>query len=192
VAEGGSTRIIRSVANKCERDYPGSNKKIYACDSFKGLPEKYENAEVGAFACEPPVIPGVELVIGYFNESLTPALAQKVGPIALASLDADLYSSTQCALRWLQPNLRTGSLLLFDEFIGEQESEKRALEDWMAESGMRAIKIADFMREPSGWGSTIDARTIYQIVEEKEIQLRRPNPSFPVRAARSLKRRLIG
>jgi hypothetical protein len=31
-----------------------------------------------------------------------------------------------CALTWLTPLLGTGSLLLFDEFLGEQESEKRA------------------------------------------------------------------
>src|SRR5262249_14591992 len=78
VAEGHSTRIIRRVLTQLERDQVGGrHKKIFACDSFKGLTEKFENAEVGTFACEPPIIPGVEIVEGYFQDSLTPELAQR-------------------------------------------------------------------------------------------------------------------
>lgn len=167
VAEGNSTRCIRRVLTELEKQQPaGSRKKIYACDSFRGLPEKFEKAEVGTFACDPPNIPGVELVIGYFDQSLTPELAEKVGPVSFASFDADLYSSTTCALRWITPLLHPGSLLLFDEFLGENESEKRAFEDWSKESGVRTIKIAELEREPSGWGSKLDRRVLYQVVGE--------------------------
>lgn len=175
VAEGGSTRLIRRVATECDKRYPPEAKKrIYACDSFEGLPEKYENAEVGTFATEPPVIPGVEIVKGYFEDSLTPALAGTVGSVALASLDADLYSSTRCALGWLTPLLHTGSLLLFDEFIGEKESEKRALEDWAAETGTKTFKLAEFVRDPSGWGSAPDRRTLYQVVGNDALVCNQP------------------
>jgi hypothetical protein len=160
VAEGHSTRILRRAASL-------SDKRVYACDSFKGLREKFENAEVGAFACEPPSIPGVEIVKGYFEESLTPELAARVGRVAFASLDADLYSSTICALRWLTPLLGTGSLLLFDEFLGEQESEKRAFEDWKKETGVRTVLVAEFLREPSGWGTTIDKRPLFQVIGDE-------------------------
>jgi hypothetical protein len=102
VAQGDSTRVLRRASAR-------SGKRVFACDSFKGLPERFENAEVGTFACEPPRIPGVEIVEGYFEESLTPQLAARVGRVALASLDADLYSSTLCALRWLTPLLGSGS-----------------------------------------------------------------------------------
>ena len=168
VAKGGSTRIIRRIATECEKRFP-DKKTIYACDSWKGLSEKFENAEVGTFAGEPPKIKGVNLVEGYFEDSLTDELAATVGPVAFASLDADLYSSTLCVLNWLTPLLSSGSLLLFDEFIGEKESEKRAFEDWSQTTGVQSLKIADFIREPSGWGSAVDRRALFQIIDKEAI-----------------------
>lgn len=100
VFEGASTRVLRHVLNRLEQVRARKvQKQIFACDSFEGLSEKFENLEVGTFACQPPNIQGVEVVEGYFEESLTPELARRVGKVAFASLDADLYSSTTCALR---------------------------------------------------------------------------------------------
>lgn len=178
VAEGRSTRTLRSALGH-------SGKRIFACDSFKGLPEKFENAAVGTFACEPPRIAGVEIVEGYFEDSLTNELAARVGRVAFASLDADLYSSTLCALRWLGPLLGTGSLLLFDEFLGEQESEKRAFEVWTQETGIRTIKLAEFLRDPSGWGDTIDRRVLFQVIGEETL------PESGESAKSSLRARLL-
>jgi hypothetical protein len=165
VAEGHSTRVIRRALTRHELLHPGRyRRRVYACDSFEGLPEKYERAEVGAFACEPPDIRGVQIVKGYYDDSLTPALAAEVGTVAFASLDADLYSSTMTALRWLTPLLGNGSLLLFDEYLGEQESEKRAHDDWAAETGTTTVKVAEFLREPSAWGDVADRRVLLQVV----------------------------
>ncbi len=157
VAHGDSTRILRRALGP-------SDKRIFACDSFQGLPEKFENLDVGAFACKPPKIEGVEIVEGLFEESLTPQLASRIGRVALASLDADLYSSTICALRWLTPVLGSGSLLLFDQFLGERESEKRAFEEWRSETGVKTIRIAEFLRQPSGGGTRMDQRMLFQVV----------------------------
>jgi hypothetical protein len=157
VAEGHATRILRRAS-------AGTKKRVFACDSFKGLKEKFENAEPGTFACKPPRIAGVEIVEGYFEDSLTPELAAKVGCVALASLDADLYSSTLCALKWLTSLLQPGSLLLFDEFLGEQESEKRAFDEWQRETGMPTMLVAEFLREPSGWGTKADKRSLFQVL----------------------------
>jgi hypothetical protein len=187
VANGGSTRVIRRVASQCERLYPAEAKKrIYACDSFEGLREKFENADVGTFKTKPPRIAGVEIVKGYFEDSLTAALAAKVGPVAFASLDADLFSSTLCALRWLTPLLRTGSLLLFDEFLGENESEKRAFEQWSAETGIRTILIADFLREPSGWSGKLERRPLFQVLGREELEPQTRIPSLRQRVDRTL------
>jgi predicted O-methyltransferase YrrM len=179
VADGGSTRVIARTAR-------GSGKKIFACDSFEGLPEAYENAAVGTFACDPPRIAGVEIVKGYFEDSLTDDLAKRVGRVAFASLDADLYSSTKCALHWLTPLLGSGSLLLFDEFLGENGAEKRAFEEWARECGVSVIRIGYFLREPSGWGSKIDARALYQVVANEPLA-RITKSSFKARAAKTLK-----
>jgi Macrocin-O-methyltransferase (TylF) len=140
-----------------------SPKTIFACDSFEGMPEKYENLEVGYFACKPPRIRGVEIVKGYFETSLTPELAQRVGRVALASLDADLFSSTLCALTWLTPLLGNGSLLLFDEYLGGDNAEKRAHEQWQEATGIRTEAVARFVREPAGFGETPDERVLFQV-----------------------------
>jgi hypothetical protein len=72
-----------------------------------------------------------------------------------------------CALKWLTPLLNTGSILVFDEFLGEKESEKRAFEDWARETGIHTVQVAEFLREPSGWGNKIDLRTVFQVVSKE-------------------------
>jgi hypothetical protein len=37
----------------------------------------------------------VRIVKGFFEQSLTPALADAVGPVSLAHFDADLFSATE-------------------------------------------------------------------------------------------------
>ena len=177
VWRGTSTRILRRTLTWCKlAEFGGPRKKIYACDSFEGLPEKYEKLNAGAFAlAHPPRIRGVRIVKGYFENTLTPKLAAEVKQVALASLDADLYSSTLCALRWLTPLLGTGSLLLFDQFLGENAAEKRAFEDWSRESGIRTVRVASFAREPAGLGNILEERALFQVVGTDRIN---PIPAF--------------
>ena len=139
VASGHSTRKIREVVSLLETEnFKGSPKAIFACDSFLGLPEKFENLGVGAFKQQsPPKIHGVEIVVGYFEDSLTSALRKKIGKVSFVHFDADLYSSTLCCLNWITPLLQPGTLLLFDEFYSEKESEKRALEEWSKSHGKK-------------------------------------------------------
>lgn len=176
VWRGSSTRILQRTLRQCQlAEFGGPHKRVYACDSFEGLPEKYEKLEPGVFKTKPPRLLGVKMVKGYFQDSLTPELAAKVKRVALASLDADLYSSTICVLRWLTPLLGTGSLLLFDQFLGDNGAERRAFEDWTRETGVKTVKIASFVREPAGLGPTLDERTLFQVVGKDEI-----NPIPPV------------
>lgn len=176
VYRGNSTRILRRTLSRCKRaEFGGPSKRIFACDSFEGLPEGYEKLKPGTFACEPPRIRGVRIVKGYFEDSLTPELAVEVKQVALASLDADLYSSTACVLKWLTPLLGTGSLLLFDEFLSDDCAEKRAFDEWTKESGIRTVKLASFAREPAGHGPIVDERALYQVVGKDTIH---PVPPF--------------
>ncbi|OMC12898.1 TylF/MycF/NovP-related O-methyltransferase [Mycobacterium sp. SP-6446] len=164
VASGTSTRTIVKTVRRIQRTGIGDPPKaVFACDSFEGMPEKYENLEVGAFACKPPRIRGAEIVKGYFETSLTPELAQRVGRVALASLDADLFSSTLCALTWLTPLLSGGSLLLFDEYLGGDNAEKRAHEQWQEATGVRTEEVFRFARDPAGFGETPDERVLFRV-----------------------------
>ena len=119
-----------------------------------------------------------------FEDSLTEQLAQEIGKISLAHLDADLYSSTLTALTWMTPLLQPGSVLLFDELIGEDPAEARALREWQRVSGVQLALLALFGREPSGKGGMSDRRAIFQVVGDK--QIRKSPPLFPVRLRRRL------
>jgi predicted O-methyltransferase YrrM len=165
VAEGASTRVLRGELRRLRRRQPEiGRRRLFACDSFRGLPEPFETLAAGTFACEPPRLRGVELVVGYFDDTLDDALARQVGRVALASLDADLESSTTCALRWLTPLLGRGSLLLFDEFDGDGGAERRAHENWGRETGVQTIKVAEFVRPTAGFGTESDRRVLFQVV----------------------------
>jgi predicted O-methyltransferase YrrM len=163
VAQGASTRALRSELRRLRRQQRSIRpRRLFACDSFHGLPEKFETLPAGTFACEPPRLRGVEFVVGYFGDTLDDALAHRVGRVALASLDADLESSTTCALRWLTPLLGEGSLLLFDEFDGDGGAERRAYERWTDETGLQSVKVAEFSRPTAGFGTPHDRRVLFR------------------------------
>jgi predicted O-methyltransferase YrrM len=164
VGQGASTRVLRSELRRLRRQHSKvGSRRLFACDSFRGLPEQFETLVAGTFACEPPRIRGVKFVVGYFADSLDDVLARRVGRVALASLDADLESSTLCALRWLTPLLDQGSLLLFDEFDGDGGAERRAYEVWSQESGVQTTKVAEFIRPTAGFGTESDRRVLFQV-----------------------------
>jgi hypothetical protein len=171
VASGASTREIKRSLRQYNRPFFArhGSKKLFALDSFEGLREKFENAEVGEFAGAVPNISGVNFVKGYFEDTCTDELRRRVGRVAFAHLDADLHSSTKFALHWLNPMLETGSLLLFDEFIGGDFAENRAFEEWQSESGTQVIRIAEFDRDPSGFGTVPDRRLLYQVIGKEQL-----------------------
>lgn len=190
--KGHSTRVIRDelwrtrVWERAQR-----RKRIFACDSFEGLTEDYEHLKAGTFATQVPKLRGVRIVKGFFEDSLTPELAAEVGGVSFAHFDADLYSATLKALNWLTPLLQPGSILLFDELLGEDPAEAQALVEWQKVSGTRLAMLALFGREPIGFGERevktggrTDRRGLFQVVGETE--LRRVPPLFPVRLRRRL------
>jgi predicted O-methyltransferase YrrM len=185
VWKGYSTRVIRDELWR-SGVWEGAQrrKRIYACDSFEGLPANYEHLSAGTFATPVPKLRGVRIVKGFFEDSLTPALAAEVGQVSLAHLDADLYPSTACALQWVTPLLHAGSLLLFDEFLGEDPAEERAFVEWAERTGTRTALIALFGREPSGKGDMTDRRALFQVVGGE--QIKKAPPLLPVRLRRRL------
>ena len=122
--------------------------RFFGFDSFRGLPEvtgvdATDEAVFyrGQFACsKAQVIANLEskgvdwdrtvLVEGYFDRSLTWVIRQKYGmrPAAVALIDCDLYSSTRDVLRFLAPLIRTGTVLMMDDwncFDGENARGQR-------------------------------------------------------------------
>jgi len=177
VYKGYSIRVMRDELWRT-RLYERSQwrKRIYACDSFDGLPDAYEHLPAGTFATPVPRMLGVRVVNGFFDRTLTPALATEVGQVSLAHLDADLYGSTVTALNWLTPLLGPGSVLLFDEFVGEDPAEARAFVEWTARTGLRTMLLAYFVREPSGKGGRTDRRALFQVVGDQQLTKAPPLP----------------
>jgi O-methyltransferase len=106
-------------------------------DTFEGLPEDWTHqAPKGTFSTG-GVLPDTSdsrarFLKGLFQQTLPPFLEQhRRGGTLVVHLDADLYSSTLFVLITLAPRLRSGDVLLFDEFCYPMH-EYRAFEDCMA------------------------------------------------------------
>ena len=102
-------------------------------DSFQGLPHYWiDGYEKGHFATSLPEFSDkrAELVVGLFDETL-PQFELPISDRILVNFDADLYTSIQCVLNRIGPDLRPRDLIYFDEFhLGEQ----RALSDYLSNS----------------------------------------------------------
>jgi hypothetical protein len=124
------------------------SQRIYGFDSFQGLPEDWRSGfGRGAFAGNlPPVPNNVELIVGWFDTTLRKFLEAHEGPVSFVHIDCDLYSSTKTILDLLEPRLREGSVLVFDEYWnypGWTKHEHKAFEE------LRARSRLDF--EPVGF-----------------------------------------
>ncbi len=133
VASGSTLRQIAEVAPK------GS---LYGFDCFEGLPEHWRTGfGVGRFKQdELPDVPGAELVVGLFEETLPGFLERTPGEVAFLHLDADLYSSTKTVLDALAPRLREGTVIVFDEYFnfpGWEDHEHRAWTEFVERTGLR-------------------------------------------------------
>lgn len=114
---------------------------VHGFDSFTGLPENWRAGFTeGAFDVEAlPEVPGAELVVGLFDETLPAFLAEHPGPVDLLHVDSDLYSSAVTVLEHVGPRLRPGSVVVFDEFFnypGWEQHEARAWQEHVAAHGV--------------------------------------------------------
>jgi hypothetical protein len=113
---------------------------VFGFDSFEGLPEDWRTAfPAGTFSVDGvPSVPGADLVVGWFDETLPPFLQEHAGPVAFLHVDCDLYSSTVTTLDQVGPRLAAGSVILFDEYFnypGWQGGEHRAWEEYVSRTG---------------------------------------------------------
>ena len=110
-------------------------KKGYGFDTFEGIPEDWHEEKVGAYSNDGniPEIEGGEFVVGKFEDSL-PAFFSEPRPAAsVINFDADLYSSTICALNFAKSVIDQHTILIFDEFIinkNWEQDEYKALNEF--------------------------------------------------------------
>jgi hypothetical protein len=110
----------------------------YGFDTFSGLPERWRTVPQGTYSSygRVPKIRGAEFVVGEFSETL-PTFFNEPRPTAgIINFDADLYSSTLCALKHARPVIDANTVLIFDEFIVNtdwEQDEYRALNEFCEE-----------------------------------------------------------
>ncbi len=104
---------------------PNENSRFFGFDTFEGLPEKWGNFEKGSMAHAMDSLnindPRASFHKGLFQDSLVPFLDQHDNRNRkLIHLDADLFSSTIFVLSQFYRFLKSGDILLFDEFAVPQ------------------------------------------------------------------------
>jgi hypothetical protein len=126
VASGGTLQMI------------AQRMPVYGFDSFEGLPEDWRPGfPAGMFAGPVPDVPGAQLVVGLFEDTLpqwTPP-----GRIGLVHIDCDLYSSTVTVLDAIGYFLREGTIVVFDEWHGYpgcEDHEQKAWQEFAEASGI--------------------------------------------------------
>lgn len=96
------------------------NNTVYGFDSFKGNPDDWRsNYLKGAFAVSeiPSFAPNVQIISGWFEDSLPRFLEIHNEPVSFIHIDCDLYSSAKTVLDELKDRLVGGSIIVFDEFF---------------------------------------------------------------------------
>lgn len=98
-----------------------TNDKVYGFDSFEGLPEKWRDGfDKGAFNQNgnmPVVNENVELIKGWFNETLESFIKKHNKKVSFIHMDADLYSSTIYILETLKDYIDNDCIIVFDELV---------------------------------------------------------------------------
>ncbi len=132
------------------------HQKIYGFDSFEGLPEDWIRDDkvitAGTFGFKnptllPPVLHNVELIKGWFNDTLIDFMKTHdfEEPIAFLHIDSDIYSSAATAFKILGDRLKPGTILVFDElynYPGCENHEFKAFQEFLITSGLKARYLA--------------------------------------------------
>ena len=122
--------------------------RMFGFDSFEGLPETTEDAEIwsrGQFRSDYDFTvarlreAGVDLdrtrlIRGFYEDSLTPELCEReqLRRASVVMLDCDLYTSTVEALAFCRPLIHGSTFLFFDDWHSTDESrgQQRALREF--------------------------------------------------------------
>ena len=122
-------------------------KKGFGFDTFTGIPEAWHNEPKGNYSNfgAVPKIEGGEFIVGKFEDTLPDFFSEERPKASLINFDADLYSSTICALNYANKVIDNKTILVFDELIMNKNWEKdefKALNEFCYNSGFGYEVIA--------------------------------------------------
>ena len=110
-------------------------KKGFGFDTFGGLPEDWHATQAGTYSSDGiiPKIKGGKFISGKFEDTLPIFFSEERPKASIINFDADLYSSTICALAHSKPIIDHYTILIFDEFLMNddwEQDEFRALNEF--------------------------------------------------------------
>jgi hypothetical protein len=109
-----------SSINHMARNLP--THQFFGFDSFRGLREDWPgHGPKGTFdlgATLPEVMPNVTLIDGWIQETLPTWVKNHDDKIGLIHIDTDTYETARDILTMLKSRIKSGTLIIFDEFIG--------------------------------------------------------------------------
>jgi len=117
-------------------------KEGFGFDTFTGIPESWHDSQPkGAYSTfgSVPKIEGGKFIVGKFEDTLPKFFSKKRPLASLINFDADLYSSTVCALNYSNKVIDEKSILIFDEFIMHknwEQDEYKALNEFCDNLGI--------------------------------------------------------
>ena len=136
-------------------------KTVYGFDSFEGLPEPWEIGEdniidVGCFSTKelPKVRKNVELIEGWFKDTLPEWAGDSPQPTSFLHIDCDIYSSTIDVLKYLNHTFVEGTVIVFDDLYSWTDEDEypywrrgqwKALREWLRDYS-REIEVVSRMR----------------------------------------------
>ena len=143
VFQGASLKTWSTLNHNPETRYWGF-------DSFEGLPEDWhagkEKGTFSTFGKAPSIDDSrVQLVVGWFQDTLPSFLASyKPRHRLVVHNDSDLYSSTLYCLTIMNSVLRSGTIVIFDDFY-DSLHQYRALTDYCS-AYLRSFKVIGMTR----------------------------------------------
>lgn len=134
---------------------------FFGFDSFTGLPEPWSmyggagHFDVGGRL---PDVPGnVELVKGWFHDTLPAFLANHPEPVSFVHLDCDIYSSSKTVLDAIGERCRDGTEIVLDDFMlepGWEREEHRAFFEFI-EAGRWRFEYTGYAMESPGCSAAV-------------------------------------
>lgn len=133
VFKGGT---IRQIRNSLPPDY-----KVFGFDTFEGLPEDWQFTECkkGDMSTNGviPDVPDVTFFKGLFKDTIPEYKKVQEEQIALLHIDCDLYTSTIDVLFSLTDQIKSGTIIVFDEWYYNhkdieinRQHEQKAFFEW--------------------------------------------------------------
>jgi len=128
---------------------------MYGFVSFEALKEDFTGTSFtrGTFSTYgklPKVPKNVNLIRGWFQDTLPTFLAKIQGNFGFVHLDADTYESTKLVLELLGNRISSGCIVMFDEYLGVPNWENHEHKAWTEFATSKKIRYEYIAFAPQG------------------------------------------